>query len=122
MATTNQVPVNQTVTEQTKVRRPRRTVSVGFDGPDDSSLRITVKVAKDGTAKTWVTHKTGKTAKAQRGQTEHHASLAKATEAMERLVEKAAKLGWAKRVRTGFVARPDAFSELPAPAKTKAKK
>jgi hypothetical protein len=126
MGTTTVATVEPAPTqEQPKVKKPRRTVSVGFSGPEGASLRISLRISKDGkSATTWVSHKASKGAKSTRGATQTHASLAEAEKAVGALAAKALAKGWEKKVRVGFVRAPDAFdvASLPAPVKAKGKK
>src|SRR5574340_138610 len=118
--TATEQTVGQTTTEQPKAKKTRRSVSVGFRATDGASLRVSLKIGKDGTWRTWASHRP-KNGKSLRGATQHHATLKEAEAAMGKLIEKAVKLGWQKRERIGFVAKPDAFdvAGLPSPAKAK---
>ena len=106
-----------------KQRRQRKTFSVAMQGPDGAVLRVSLRIRKDGTTETWVSHKP-KGGKSVRGASQKHANTEAAHKAMESLVEKALKMGWEKKVRVGFQRKPDAFgmANLPAPAAPKAKK
>lgn len=111
----------ETKTEQPveQPKKAKRAASVGFRGPDGTSLRLSWKVRKDGSVQTWATHKPKKDGKSVRGATEQHATLDVAEKAMAKLIEKALKLGWVRRERKVFASKPDAFTALPAPAKGK---
>ena len=120
---TQAIGTEQVTEQKPKAKRPRRTVSVGFRGPDGGSLRVSLRIAKDGKAwTTWVSHKP-KSGQSTRGATEKHTSLDKAEGAMSRAIEKAVRLGWERRVRKGFEAKPDAFdlSSMPPAAVPPAK-
>jgi len=68
----------------------------------------------DGGAVTTVTQKDGPDAKTQRGMTETHKTFEIARAHLETLAKQAEKLGW-KRGVFAPVAKPNAFSALPAP-------
>jgi hypothetical protein len=124
METTTVEQVTAAIEQAAKpAKKPRRTVSVGFSGPEGASLRISLRISKDGkSATTWASHKASKAAKSTRGATQNHATLAVAEEAFGKLAEKALKLGWVRRERKGFVRQPDGFTEIPTPVKAKGKK
>jgi hypothetical protein len=74
----------------------------------------------DDTAETFVTTTDEATKKSTRGMTEKHATFAAATAAIAKQAAQAETLGWSRRARgRGFVAKPDAFSTLPAAPKGK---
>jgi len=70
-------------------------------------------------AETFVTT-TDANKKTERGMTENHPSFEVAKAHIAASAEKATKLGWVrKEAGRGFVAKPDAFSELPKVPKAK---
>ena len=81
-----------------------------------STLTFLATLKSDGTATTTVTTKDADK-KSTRGMTEQHADMAAAKAHLVTLAEKAAKLGWQRRTAAGAVAKPDAFSKLPAAPK-----
>ena len=70
----------------------------------------------DGSAATTVTTKDADK-NTTRGMTETHADMTAAKAHLSMLAEKAVKLGWQRRAVAGMVAKPDAFSKLPAAPK-----
>jgi hypothetical protein len=61
--------------------------------------------------------------KTARGMTENHPSFEAAKSAIEKIAAKAVKAGWTRpEARRGFEAKPDAFSDIPAPPKSSTKK
>lgn len=77
-----------------------------------STLAFLATRKGDGSAVTTVTTKDADK-KATRGMTETHANMAAAKAHLATLVEKAAKLGWQRRMAPGAAPKPDAFKELP---------
>ncbi len=81
-----------------------------------STLTLSAVLKADGSAVTTVTTR-GADKKATRGMTEQHADMAAAKAHLATLAEKAQKLGWQRAKGAGMVAKPDAFSKLPAAPK-----
>src|SRR4029078_12917906 len=82
-----------------------------------STMRLLATRKPDETAVTLVTI-TDAEKRTTRGMTEPHASMAVATTAIATLATKAEKLGWTRALAgRGFVAKPDAFTTLPAAPK-----
>lgn len=79
-----------------------------------STLQLVAERKADGSARTYVLT-TDANKKTARGMTESHASFDAAKAAIATSAAKAEKLGWSRRVAgRKFVARPDAFTALPA--------
>ena len=99
-------------------RGPQKTSAITLTGPADSTLYLLAERKGDG-ATTTVTTTIDK--KSTRGMTEQHASFEDAKKHIAALADKAEKkLGWKRKTAwRGFIAKPDAFSELPAPPKGK---
>lgn len=115
--TTSETPA----TTVKKERKPRRTFSVNLQAADGATLRITMKLKKDGTATTHAVHtvRDGKKKKSTRGATEQWANLDQAKVAADKLTAAALKIGWVRKERTaGFVAKPDAFTATSLPPAT----
>lgn len=81
-----------------------------------STLILSAVLKSDGSAVTTVTTKDAEK-KSTRGMTEQHADMTAAKAHLAALAEKAGKLGWQRRTAAGMVAKPDAFSKLPAAPK-----
>lgn len=85
----------------------------------DSIMRLLAVRKADGTVTTSVTTSDGDK-KPVRGMTQQHPTMDAATAALSGLATEAEKKGWARPApRRGFVAKPDAFSTLPAAPKVK---
>jgi hypothetical protein len=99
----------------------RRSWSARLDGSKDETLRVFTVAKRDG-ATTYAIHTTGPKGKrvSKRGMTSSHSDVAAARAAADRLIADAEKNGWKRAQRGGgFVAKEDAFSQLPKPAKPK---
>jgi hypothetical protein len=82
----------------------------------DGVMQIVAERKADG-ARTYVLN-TDADKKTTRGMTENHPTFEAAKAATEKMAAKAVKLGWQRReARRAFVAKPDAFSDIPAPPK-----
>ena len=83
-----------------------------------AGTRLTLLAVRRGDgAETFVTT-TDAAKKSTRGMTEQHADFATAKAAIATQAHAAEKLGWTRRLAgRGFVAKPDAFSTLPAAPK-----
>lgn len=80
-----------------------------------SSMSIVAERRAEG-ARTYVIT-TDANKKSERGMTSQHPTFDAAKSAIEKMADKAEKLGWRRpAARRGFVARPDSFAVLPAPA------
>ena len=131
MTTTIQTPTTTAATTTpatTATPKPKgHSFSMVLRGEEEGTfLRIVAVMRPNGTAQTFAVH-TVKDAKGKnantRGATQQHANEASARKAVEVLATEAAKLGWARsQRRSGFTARPDAFTAaaLPAPKAAKA--
>ena len=91
--------------------------------PKSSTITLTapggtpqiVAERKGDSARSYVLTTDSATKKTTRGMTENHPTFEAAKTAIETSAAKAEKLGWKRKVATRkFVARPDAFSSLPA--------
>jgi hypothetical protein len=95
-----------------------KSATITLTAADGSVMAIVAERKGDG-AKSYVLT-TGADKKTSRGMTEEHATFDAAKAATEKLAKSATKLGWQRKVtRKGFVAKPDAFSSLPAAPKAK---
>ena len=93
---------------------PQRTATITLTA--NGSVMSIVAERKGEAARTYVI--TTDAAKSQRGMTEHHATFEAAKTAIATRATQAEKLGWTRpTARRGFVAKPDAFSNLPAAPK-----
>jgi hypothetical protein len=100
-------------------REPQKTASVTLTGADGTSLYLLAERKPDG-AVTTVNTITPGTKGMSRGMTERHASFEDAKKHLGTMADKAVKLGWQRKATyKGFTAKPDAFSQLPAPPKGK---
>jgi hypothetical protein len=82
-----------------------------------TTMRLLAQRRPDETAVTYVTT-VDPDKKTTRGMTETHPTFDAARAALAGLAAKAEKLGWSRAVAgRGFVARPDAFTTLPAAPK-----
>jgi hypothetical protein len=109
-------PVEQVPSQE---REPQKTASVTLTGADGSSLYLLAERKPDG-AVTTVNTITPGTKGMTRGMTEKHATFEDAKKHLSVLADKAMKLGWKRKATyRGFVAKPDAFSELPTAPKSK---
>jgi hypothetical protein len=100
-----------------RVVKEQKTSSITLLGPADSTLYLLAERKPDG-ATTTVTRTVDK--KAERGMTKVHASFADAKKHIATLADQAVKLGWKRKAAwRGFTAKPDAFSDIPAPPKGK---
>ena len=104
-----------TTTETAKPKTPKTTaITLTANG---TTMRIRARRRRDGTAETFVTT-TDAAKKTERGMTETHPTFDAAKASIAASATKAEKLGWTRKVvGRGFVAKPDAFSALPAPPK-----
>ena len=105
----------------------QKTATITLHAADKAVMQIVAERKGDG-ARTYVLT-TGDDKKTLRGMTEVHADFAAAQKHAAKLAAQAAKLGWTRRVRPVFAAKPDAFSTLPSapaapttPAASKVKK
>ena len=108
--------ITDTEVAATSAKPPQRTATITLSAND--SVMSIVAERKGEAARTYVIT-TDAAKKSERGLTEHHATFEAAKAAISTRATQAEKLGWTRRTATrGFVARPDAFSNLPAPPKT----
>lgn len=116
MMTQTNEPIDSTTTgTDTKALPKSATITLTASG---ATMSIVAERKGDG-ARTYVIT-TGADKKSARGLTESHATFEAAKKRTEKLATDAAKLGWErKQKRQGFVARPDAFTAIPAPPKAK---
>lgn len=120
MKTTETVTIEPTATPAPKVPQ---TATITLTAPNGSTLALVAQRLKDNTASSFAIT-TDPDKKTSRGMTEKHATFEAAKKATAVLASKAEKMGWTRReARRGFVAKPDAFTSLPAvPVASKAKK
>src|SRR5688572_1235217 len=112
---TNTATTGTTETAPTKAATPKpqqtATVTLHVHG---STMQIVAERKGEG-ARTYVIT-TDAAKKSSRGLTESHPTFEAAKAATEKMAKAAVKLGWQRReARRGFVAKPDAFTALPAP-------
>lgn len=81
-----------------------------------STLTLSATRKADGSAMTTVTTRDAEK-KSTRGMTEQHTDMTAAKAHLAALAKKAESLGWQRRTGAGMVAKPDAFSKLPAAPK-----
>jgi hypothetical protein len=104
------------VTTETAKPKTPKTMAITLTA-NGTTMRIRARRKRDGTAETFVTT-TDAAKKTERGMTETHPSFEAATASIAASATKAEKLGWTRKVvGRVFVAKPDAFSTLPAPPK-----
>lgn len=120
MSTTNAAVEPTATTGAQAEPKTKRFFSVTLRGTDESTLRITASLKRDGSASSYATHSTkgtGGKRTNKRGATEKHENMAQAKATVEKLAASAVKLGWTRGKASGFTAKPDAFdaSHLPAP-------
>jgi hypothetical protein len=105
-----------TTTEATTPKLPK-TATITLHAADKSFMQI-VAERKGDSARTYVLSTDAATKKTTRGMSADHPSFEAAKKETEKLAAKAAKLGWQRAAaRRAFVAKPDAFSTLPAAPK-----
>lgn len=117
MPQTNEPADTTTVNTESKTKLPK-SASITLTAPG-ATMSIVAERQGDG-AKTYVltADENGKNTK--RGVSSTHESFEAAKAATEKMAKTAEKLGWVrKQKRQGFVARPDAFTTIPAPPKAK---
>ena len=102
--------------EQTPAAALPKTATITLTASDGSVLQLVAERTKDAAKSYAVTIKDKKSA---RGMSQAHESFEAAVAATQKMaLEAVKKLGWARKVtRQGFVAKPDAFSSLPAAPK-----
>ena len=117
-ATTSDASETTTPTTRAAAPKPQQTATITLNGPNEATLQI-VAERKGEAARTYIIT-TGADKKSTRGMTEQHPTFEAAKKATEKMAAQAVKIGWKrKEARRGFVAKPDAFSTLPAPPKAK---
>lgn len=96
--------------------KAQQTATITLHG-HGATMQIVAERKADESARTYVIT-TDASKKSLRGLTEQHPNFEAAKTHTEKMAMKAEKLGWARRVATrGFVAKPDAFTALPAAPK-----
>ena len=96
-------------------KAPQRTATITLTA--NGSVMSIVAERRGEAARTYVTT-TDAAKKSERGMTENHATFEAAKTAIATRATQAEKLGWTRpTARRGFVAKPDAFSNLPAAPK-----
>src|SRR5438445_11240272 len=114
---THTTPTTTTATTSTKrVTSEAKTATITLTA-NGTRLTLLARRLRDGSAETFVTT-TDAAKKTERGMTEKHATFEAAKAAIATLAADAEKRGWLRRVAgRGFVAKPDAFTALPAAPK-----
>jgi hypothetical protein len=80
-----------------------------------ATLQLVAERKADGSARTYAITTDTARKKTERGMTESHTNFEAAKVAIATSAAKAEQLGWSRRVAgRGFVAKPDAFTALPA--------
>ena len=115
MTTTQNEDVVPTVEKKTPRSARLTLTSLG------AKLVLMAIARPDGTGTTYAATTDLTTKKTTRGMTKSHPTFNAAVDEMARMATAASKIGWERPVRRGFVAKPDAFSTLPAARKPKAK-
>lgn len=97
-----------------------------MNGPKSARITLTASGSRltlfamrrpDGTATTYIATTDVATKKTTRGMTEKHTTFEVAKTAVGKRAVEAEKLGWHRAARrSGFVAKPDAFSSIPTPS------
>ena len=99
-------------------KAPPQTATITLTA-NGSVMSIVAERKADGGARTYIIT-TDAAKKSERGMTEHHTTFEAAKAAIATRATQAEKLGWTRRTaRRGFVAKPDAFTALPAAPKAK---
>lgn len=90
-----------------------KSTGITLKDPAGNVMRLTATTKKDGTAQTYVIHRTlddaGKTKEIRRGATQSHATLDAARAVLEKIKAKAVSAGWIEKVSRVGKAKPDAF-------------
>jgi hypothetical protein len=91
-----------------------QTSTITLTAHDGATLQLVAERKGQGGRSYVIT--TGADKKSQRGMTETHATFEAAKAAADKMAKASEKLGWKRNeARRGFVAKPDAFTTLPAP-------
>jgi hypothetical protein len=112
----------ETANVETAAAEPKaKTATITLRADDGkTTMQICAERRADG-ARTYVIT-TDADKKTARGMTENHASFEAAKADIEKIAAKAVKAGWIRPARKAFVAKPDAFVDIPAPPKATTKK
>jgi hypothetical protein len=114
--TTDTTATADTPTPDTTQPKVQKTSAITLTAPGARLTLLAVRRTEG--AETFATTTDLATKKSTRGMTTRHATFEAACAALKVQAAKAQKLGWVRRAPgRGFAARPDAFTELPAPPK-----
>lgn len=103
-----------------------KSTGITLKDPAGNVMRLTATTKKDGTAQTYVIHRSldehGKTKEITRGATQAHANLDAARAMLDKIKAKAVGGGWIEKVSRVGKSKPDAFDINSLPVAKKAKK